>query len=54
MFVGNVQATPTCHPPKKTQKGLLDEQSADRLTIMLLDLSEINILYTLQMSVVVT
>ena len=54
IFACGVQATPTCQPFRMPNKGPLDEQSADRLTISTLDLLEINILYTLELSVAAT
>ena len=42
IFVERVQATPTCQPSRMTNKSPLDVQSADFLTIVTLDLLEIN------------
>ena len=43
-FVMRVQAPPTCQPSRMTNKDPLNVQSADRLTLVTLDLLEINIL----------
>ena len=47
IFVERVQATPICQPSQMPNKEPLDVQSADHLTIVILDLLEINIQYTL-------
>ena len=54
IFAAHVQVPPTCQPSRMTQKGSLDVQFLVHLTISMLDLSEINNLYTLELSVVVT
>ena len=51
MFVCVVQATPTCQPFWMTNKDPLDVQSSDHMTLATLDLIEINILHTLELSV---
>ena len=54
IFVECVQATPTCQSSRVINKLTVEVQPLDRLTIVTLDLLEINILYSLELSVAAT